>query len=67
MINDPATIFTSASAKDALIHGITKTVFEHLDELGAVHPQAKAISIETATKTPIDLHPGAKRYFDEAK
>ncbi len=67
VINDPATIFTSEGADEALVNSITKTIFEHLDELGEVHPQAKAIALDTATKTPIDLHPGAKAYFDTAK
>lgn len=66
VINDPAVLFTNADADEKLIHGITETLFTHLDELGAVHAQAKAIKVETATKTPIDLHPGAKRFFDEA-
>ncbi|WP_198174294.1 TAXI family TRAP transporter solute-binding subunit [Mesorhizobium xinjiangense] len=67
VINDPATLFTKADADEALINTISGTIFEHLDELGEVHPQAKAISLETATKTPIDLHPGAKAYFDSVK
>jgi len=66
VINDPATLFTSEGADETLIYNITATIFGHLDELGAVHPQAKAISAETATQTPIDLHPGAQRYFDES-
>ncbi|EJW09896.1 TRAP transporter solute receptor, TAXI family precursor [Rhodovulum sp. PH10] len=67
VINDPATIFTKEDADPKLIHAITKTIFDHLDELKQVHPQAKAIAASTATKTPIPLHPGAKQYFDEAK
>ncbi len=67
VINDPATLFTSADADETQIYTITKTLFENLGELGAVHPMAKAIALDTATQTPIDLHPGAKRYFDEAK
>jgi TRAP transporter TAXI family solute receptor len=65
VINDPATIFTTADADEQLIYDITKTLFTHLTELGGIHPQAKAISLEMATKTPIDLHPGAKKFFDE--
>jgi len=65
VINDPATIFTKADADEQLIYDITKTLFENLPELHAIHPQAKKILMETATKTPIALHPGAKRYFDE--
>jgi TRAP transporter TAXI family solute receptor len=67
VINDPATIFTNSEANADLIYMITKTIFENLPELAHVHPQAKAISLENATKTPIALHPGAKRFFDEKK
>ncbi|MEF2072944.1 TAXI family TRAP transporter solute-binding subunit [Consotaella aegiceratis] len=67
VINDPATIFTKADASDDLIYGITQAIFDNLPELAQVHPQAKAISTDTATKTPIDLHPGAARFFDEKK
>jgi len=67
VINDPATIFTSEGADEGLINAITSTIFEHLPELGEVHPQAKAIALETATQTPIDLHPGAKAFFDQAR
>jgi TRAP transporter TAXI family solute receptor len=65
-INDPATIFTSTSANHETVYQITKAIFDNLDELGQVHPQAAAIALETATDAPIDLHPGARRYFDEA-
>lgn len=65
MINDPATLFTAASAADDLVYRVTAALFDNLDQLGAVHPQAAAISADTAPRTPIDLHPGAARYFDE--
>ncbi|MGO2514249.1 TAXI family TRAP transporter solute-binding subunit [Marinomonas polaris] len=65
MINDPAILFTSGKEDQSKIYNITKTIFSHLDELGQIHPQAKAISLETAKRTPIALHPGAKKYYDE--
>lgn len=65
-INDPATLFTAASASEETIYQITKAIFDNLEELGAIHPQAAEISVETATNSPIPLHPGAQRYFDEA-
>jgi hypothetical protein len=67
VINDPAVLFTSAKADEKLVYDITRTLFTNLSELGAVHAQAKAIKVETATQTPIDLHPGAKKFFGEAK
>ena len=46
---------------------MTKAVFDNLADLVAVHPEAKNISAEAATDTgEVELHPGAKRYFDEA-
>lgn len=67
MINDPATLFTAASASEDLVYRITTALFDNLDQLGEVHPQAAAISLDTATSTPIELHPGAARYFDAAR
>ncbi|MCG6115434.1 MAG: TAXI family TRAP transporter solute-binding subunit [Mesorhizobium sp.] len=66
VINDPATLFVKADADEELVYSITKTLFDNLDQLAEIHPQAGAIALETATNTPIDLHPGAQRYFDEA-
>ena len=65
IINDPATLFASTAASEETIYAITKALFDNLDELAQVHPQAADISIDTATNTPIPLHPGAQRYFDE--
>lgn len=65
VINDPATLFVKADADEELVYSLTKALFDNLDELAEIHPQAGAIALETATNTPIDLHPGAKRYFDE--
>lgn len=65
VINDPATLFVGADADEQMVYNITKTLFDNLDQVGEVHPQAAAISLDTATNTPIDLHPGARRYFDE--
>lgn len=66
-INDPATLFTVQSASDEMIGGIMTAIFEHLDELSQVHPQAKAISLATAPETPVPLHPAAQQYFDGKK
>ncbi len=64
VVNDPAALFTKAGADEKLIRDITAAIFDNLEELGQVHPQAKAISKDTATNTPIALHPGAQAYFD---
>lgn len=63
-VGDPAILFAAADADPDLIYQITKTLFDNLGDVAAVHPAAKAISLEKATKTPIPLHEGAQRYFD---
>jgi len=65
LINDPATLFTSHFVSDDTVYEITKAIFDNLEELAEVHPQAAEISIETAVNAPISLHQGAARYFDE--
>ncbi|RDL46175.1 C4-dicarboxylate ABC transporter substrate-binding protein [Marinomonas piezotolerans] len=67
VINDPAILFTSGKADQSKVYDITKAMFDHLDELSQVHPQAKNIQLSSAPNTPISLHPGAKKYFDKAK
>ncbi|MBC7375406.1 MAG: TAXI family TRAP transporter solute-binding subunit [Frankiales bacterium] len=45
---------------------VTRTIFENLDALAQVHPEAKNISVDTATDTgDVPMHPGAQAYFDE--
>ncbi|WMT87938.1 TAXI family TRAP transporter solute-binding subunit [Pelagibacterium sp. 26DY04] len=65
VINDPATLFTSQFATDEQVYAITKALFDNLDQLAQVHPEAANISVETAVNTPIPLHQGAQLYFDE--
>lgn len=65
VINDPATLFTSAKADPALIQGLMGAIFDNLDELAQVHPQARAIALETAPDMAVPLHPGAQAYFDK--
>ncbi|HWJ88987.1 MAG TPA: TAXI family TRAP transporter solute-binding subunit [Pelagibacterium sp.] len=64
-INDPATLFTSHFESDETVYAITKAIFDNLDELAQVHPEAGNISIETGVNTPIPLHQGAQLYFNE--
>lgn len=59
-------VLYSGSLSEELAYQITKAIFEHLNELVAVHQAAKNITLETAVEVPVDLHPGAKKYFQEA-
>jgi TRAP transporter TAXI family solute receptor len=47
-----------------LAHDITRVLFEKQPELATIHPQAKVLSLKTATTgSPIPFHPGAIRYY----
>jgi TRAP transporter TAXI family solute receptor len=49
---------------DDLAHDITRVLFERQPELATIHPQAKVLSLKTATTgSPIPFHPGAIRYY----
>ena len=51
---------------DDLAYTITKAMFENIADLQAVHPAANQTTIEfTLAATPIPLHPGAIRYYEE--
>ncbi len=47
------------------VYAVTRAVFEHLPELHAAHPSLRSVVLESAARTPIPLHEGAKRYFAE--
>ena len=48
-------------------YGITRLLFEQQEALAAAHPEANNLDLETAQNvTPLELHPGAQRYYDEA-
>ena len=58
---------THSEVPDDVVYAMTKSLFEHLDDLAAAHAAAKAIKLENAAKSPPALlHPGAERYFKEA-
>jgi hypothetical protein len=62
----PNLLVVSDAMPEQQAHDVTQAIFENLDALVAVHPEAKNISVETATETgPVPLHPGAQQYFDE--
>ncbi|WMS42909.1 TAXI family TRAP transporter solute-binding subunit [Acuticoccus sp. MNP-M23] len=66
-IAQPNFLAVNASVPEETVYKITKTIFENLPFLQAIHPATKAMSPETATAgLPLKLHPGALRYFEEA-
>jgi TRAP transporter TAXI family solute receptor len=57
-------LVVSETMPEELAHDITRVLFEKQPELATIHPQAKVLSIKTATTgSPIPFHPGAIRYY----
>ncbi|MEN3353573.1 MAG: uncharacterized protein V7640_1731, partial [Betaproteobacteria bacterium] len=52
---------------DQMAYDIVKVVFEHRDDLIAVHQEARNFKLEQQKQaaTPIPFHPGAVKYFNE--
>jgi len=63
----PNVLVASSEMSDDLAYAITKAMFENIADLQAVHPAANQTTIDfTLAATPIPLHPGAIRYYEEA-
>jgi TRAP transporter TAXI family solute receptor len=57
-------LVVSETMPEDLAHDITRVLFEKRPELATIHPQAKVLSVKTATMgSPIPFHPGAIRYY----
>ena len=62
-------LVTSDKMSDDVAYKIVKTIMENKPELVAVHKEAENILLENQVqeKSPVPLHPGAVKYFEEAK
>ncbi|HEY4554454.1 MAG TPA: TAXI family TRAP transporter solute-binding subunit [Bacillaceae bacterium] len=59
-----AMLVVSSDLKDELVYEMTKAIFENTDKIG--HAKGKLIKADKALDgMAIELHPGAKKYFDE--
>lgn len=66
-LSTPNILVVRADMSEELVYTLTRTLFEVLTELATVHPAARHISAEyTLEVSPIPLHPGSVRYFQEA-
>ena len=65
-IAQPNFLATHADLPEENVYQITKTIFENLAFLQAIHPATKEMALETALAgLPVPLHPGALRYYQE--
>jgi uncharacterized protein len=63
----PNVLVVSSQMPDDLAYEVTRAMFENIADLQAVHPAANETTVEfTMSATPVPLHPGAIRYFEEA-
>ncbi|MEM8630368.1 MAG: TAXI family TRAP transporter solute-binding subunit [Pseudomonadota bacterium] len=62
----PNVLAASSEMSDDLAYATVKAMFENIDDLRAVHPAANQTTVDfTLAATPVPLHPGALRYFEE--
>lgn len=66
-VAQPNFLAVNADVDENHVYLLTKTLYENLPFLQAIHPATKAMSIEAAMAgLPVALHPGAIRYYKEA-
>ncbi len=59
-------LVANRSMPESLAYDITRAIFDRQPELAAIHPEARTLSVATATKgSPSELHPGAARFYRE--
>lgn len=65
-IAQPNFLAVNASVDEEHVYLLTKTMYENLPFLQAIHPATKAMMVEAAMAgLPAPLHPGAARYYTE--
>lgn len=66
-IAQPNFLAVRADVDEDAVYQITKTIYENLPFLNAIHKATKVMALEKALAgLPMPLHPGAARYFKEA-
>ncbi len=59
-------LFVNANMPEDQAYQILKTIFEHLDDVHALHPQAASLTLNDAVVgSSIPFHPGAIRFYQE--
>jgi len=67
VIGAPNYLVVNEAMDEDLAFQITQLLFEQQEDLAQAHPEARNLDINTAPQTPpLELHPGARRYYEEA-
>jgi len=62
----PALLICDGKLSEELVYKMTKSLYENIDVVRAMHVRAKNIQIKSALDgVGIPLHPGAERYYKE--
>jgi TRAP-type uncharacterized transport system substrate-binding protein len=63
----PNLLVVHEEMEDDLAHDLTALLFDQKKRLTQVHPEAENLDREEAQAVvpPVELHPGAQRYFEE--
>ena len=65
-IAQPNFLAVNANVDENHVYLLTKTMYENLDFLQAIHPATRAMAVEKALAgLPAPLHPGALKYYRE--
>lgn len=65
-IAQPNFLAVNANVDEEHVYQLTKTMYENLPFLQAIHPATKVMAVEKAMAgLPAPLHPGAARYYTE--
>jgi uncharacterized protein len=64
-VGTPNLIVVSTEMDEELAYNFTKALFENIDTVRSIHPSANETIAEEALNSPVPLHAGAIRYFEE--
>jgi hypothetical protein len=65
-VGQPNFLAVNETVDENHVYMLTKTMFENLPFLQAIHPATLAMSLDKAMAgLPVPLHPGAQRYYEE--
>ena len=66
-IGVPNFLLANESLDEELAYQVTRVLFEQQEALAEAHPEAEKLDLEGAQSVaPLELHPGAMRYYEEA-